>query len=173
MKAGRVLCIESVSSALEVTEPTIRIVKITPNAVCRWPSVYFSLVENGELISRAEVIQVDLAHLGQTYQVCGLCKVLTLPPFRRKGYGKQVVKAATRYILQSDVDMGLLFCEQRLESFYASNGWKIQNNAVTRIGTSAHYKPYTNRRMVLLVSDKGKNASADFENHPVYIQYIW
>lgn len=173
MKAGLVLCIENVSNALDITEPTIRTVKTEPNAVCRWASVYFSLVKNGELTSRAEVIQVDLAHLGQTYQVCGLCNVLTLPPFRGKGYGKQVVKAATRYILQSDVDMGLLFCEQRLESFYASNGWEIQNNAVTRIGTSTHYKPYTNRRMVLLVSDKGKNAGADFENHPIYIKYIW
>jgi GNAT superfamily N-acetyltransferase len=156
-----------------VTEPTIRRREIIPNAVCRWASVHFSLVENGELISRAEVVQVDLEHLGQTYKIYGLCNVLTLPPFRGKGYGKQVVKAATRYILQSDVDLGLLFCEQQLESFYASNGWKIQNNAVTRIGTSADYKPYPNMRMVLLVSDKGKNACADFENHPMYIQYVW
>lgn len=173
MKAGPVLCIENVSNTLNITEPTIRGGETIPNAVCRWASVYFSLVENGELISRAEVIQVDLAHLGQTYKVCGLCNVLTLPLFRGKGYGKHVVKAATRYILQSDVDIGLLFCEQRLESFYASNGWEIQKDSVTRIGTSAHYKPYTNRRMVLFVSDKGKNACADFENYPVYIQYIW
>jgi hypothetical protein len=112
-------------------------------------------------------------HLGQTYKVCGLCNVLTLPPFRGKGYGKQVVKAATSYILQSDADIGLLFCEERLESFYALNGWEIQNHSVTRIGTFANYKSYANTRMVLFVSDKSKNACADFENHPVYIQYVW
>lgn len=173
MKVVPVSCIENVSKALNMTGQTIRRKKTIPNAVCRWASVHFSFVENDQLISRAEIIQVDLEHLGQTYKVCGLCNVLTLPPFRAKGYGKHVVKAATSYILQSDVDMGLLFCEPQLESFYASNGWEIQNHSVTRIGTSTHYRPYTNTRMVLLVSDKGKNASADFENHPMYIQHVW
>ncbi len=63
MKADQVLCIENVSNALPVTEQIIRIVKIEANAVCRWVSVCFSRVENSELMSCAEIIQVDLEHL--------------------------------------------------------------------------------------------------------------
>jgi len=168
-----VLCIKNVSDALNITQQTVCMVKIKPNAVCRWDSVCFSLVENRELISRAEVIQVDLEHLDQIYKVCGLCNVLTFPQFHGKEYGKQVVKVATNYILQSDVDMGLLFCEQLLESFYASNGWETQNTSVTRIGSSANYKQYANTRMVLFVSDKGRNGRSAFNNQPIYIKNIW
>lgn len=154
-------------------QQSIHIGKSEPSDFCRWSSTHFSIVENGNLISRAEVIQVSLEHLEQTYNVCGICNVLTLPQFQRKGYGTQIVKAATDYILRSDVDLGLLFCEPQLESFYASNGWTAQNIAVTRIGSSDNYKQYASLRMILGVSDKGKKAYADFENFAMYIQYIW
>lgn len=170
----QVLFIENVSNArLNIGQQTIRMVKIEPNAVCYWGSIHFSIVENDELISRAEVIQVELEHSEQIYKVCGISNVLTLPQFRGKGYGKQIVKAATDYILRSDVDIGLLFCEPRLESFYASNGWETQSNSVTRIGSSTNYQEYASIRMILLVSDKGKNLCADFENSPMYFQRIW
>ena len=154
-------------------QQTIHIKKSEPSDFCQWSSTHFSIVENGNLISRAEVIQVSLEHLEQTYNVCGVCNVLTLPQFQRKGYGKKIVKEATSYILKSNVDIGLLFCEPRLEPFYASNGWKTQNNSVTRIGSSDNYKHYANLRMILLVSEKGKKACKDFATYHMYLRHIW
>lgn len=141
-----------------------------------WVPVLFSIVEKGKLISRAEVIEVNITHSGQIYNVCGICNVFTFPLFRNKGYGKQVVEAATNYILQSGADIGILFCDQRFELFYASKGWEALNNSITRIGTPGDYKPYSNTsniRMMLFVSEKGKKGRSAFTNQPMYIKYIW
>ncbi len=134
--------------------------------------VPFSIVKKGKLISRAEVIRVDLIHSGLPYKVYGISNVFTCLQFRRKWYGKKVVKSATNYILQSDADIGLLFCNSRFESFYASIGWEAQNNSIVRIGAPDNYMSYDSFKMMLFVSKKGKDGQAAFTSQPLYIRYI-
>lgn len=135
--------------------------------------VIFSIVEKEKLISRAEVIEFDIVHSGQIYKVGGICNVLTFPLFRNQGYGKKVIEAATNYIVSSGADIGILFCDPKFELFYASRGWEVIENSITRIGTPESYKPYGNIRMMLFVSEKGKNGRSAFTNQPMYIKHIW
>lgn len=141
--------------------------------VDKWLPVVFSIVEGGQLISRAEVIEVEIAHSSQRYKVCGICNVFTFPLFRNQGYGKLVVEAATNYILGSDADVGILFCDPKLELFYAAKGWEVFNNSLTRIGSPDNYKPYSSNRMMLFVSEKGKSGRSTFVHQPMYIKHIW
>jgi len=133
----------------------------------------FSIIENGEVISRAEVIKTDLKHADQSCTAYGICNVLTIPRAQGRGHGKSVISAATNYILHSGADMGLLFCTLQLVPFYAACGWKISNKSDTRIGTPTKYHACTNARMVLAVSDKGKQACLFFETNPMHIPHAW
>jgi GNAT superfamily N-acetyltransferase len=78
-----------------------------------WPegeeqnTVHFVLKERGFVISQAGVVWKRIEHDGETYETGGLTGVLTFPDFRRRGYGTQVVEAATRYIVDKGVDIGL------------------------------------------------------------------
>lgn len=141
----QLLFIENVSNArLNIGQQTIRLVKIEPNAVCCWASIHFSIMENDELISRAEVIQVDLEYLEQMYKVCGISNLLTLPRFRGKGYGKQIVKVATDYILCNDVDLGLLFANLGLNRFMLQTAGKHR----TILSPELAHLPITNSMLV-------------------------
>lgn len=138
-----------------------------------WHPIHFSIVEEDVLISYAGVIQVDIEHAGQTYKACGLGNVFTFPPFRRNGYGTQVVQAATEHILQSDVDIGILFCDSPLASFYAASGWESKNDALTREGTPDNYLSHESLRMMLFISEKGRRGRNAFANQPLYIRHSW
>jgi hypothetical protein len=98
--------------------------------------------------------------------------MLTFPPFRRRGYGGQVLRAATRFIRESGVDAGMLFCDPRLESFYAAENW-VATHSPTRLGEPDRYQEYEPMRMMLFVSEKGLRNKADFETQPFYIESPW
>lgn len=94
---------------------------------------------------------------------------------RREGYGRQLVKAATRHIEQeSGADIGVLFCRSELMSFYSAAGWEHQNHAVTLVGEvdSPHQVESeldtSEHRMMLFVSEKAKQTRTSFWDRPVY-----
>ncbi len=137
--------------------------------------VNVAIVENGVLISHAEVNWRTLEHRGATYKVYGISAVFTNPPFRKEGFGQQVVEAATQYIRDSDADVAMLFCLPAMQDFYARCGWIHMAN--TRILFGAKDAPDVDKvesLMMLFVSEKGNAAQSLFEGDGVYVgKHTW
>ena len=134
--------------------------------------VHFVIAEEDTLVSYASILKLTLPHARKEYLVYGFGNLLTFPPFRRHGYGGQVLQAATDFICQSDVDVAILFCDRLLERFYADKGW-VTTPSPTRLGAPNQYQEYEPSRMMLFVSEKGRQARNDFEAHPIYIDWPW
>ena len=134
--------------------------------------VHFVMAEDDSLLSYASILKLNLTHGGVDYQIYGFGNLLTFPPYRRRGYGGQILQAATGFIRQSDVDAAILFCDSLLEAFYADKGW-VSTHSPSRLGTSNHYEEYAPSRMMLFVSDKGQSGKPDFETLPLYIDSPW
>src|SRR5690242_19219036 len=56
---------------------------------------YVALTNGSTLLSFATVISKTLAFNGENYTCYGLANVMTFPHFRQRGFGGQVVEAAT------------------------------------------------------------------------------
>lgn len=85
--------------------------------------VHFVIFEQHVLICYAGVVWKHLQHAGEAYKTYGLTGVLTYPAFRRQGYGRRIVDAATAYILRSDADLALFTCNPSRRDFYSASGW--------------------------------------------------
>jgi GNAT superfamily N-acetyltransferase len=134
--------------------------------------VHFVAAEGDSLISYASLLQLGLDHAGTVYAVYGFGNMFTFPPYRRQGYGRRVLELATDFVKRSDVDVAILFCDPQIEAFYAACGWEVIP-APTRIGTSASYRVHEGARMMLFVSDKGRQGKLDFEKQPLYVEWPW
>ena len=134
--------------------------------------VHFVVAEDDSLLSYASILRLEISHTGLDYQIYGFGNLLTFPPYRRRGYGGQILQEATDFIQQSDVDAAILFCDPLLESFYAAKGW-ISTHSPTRLGEPKQYEEYAPSRMMLFVSDKGRRGRSDFETQPLYIDSPW
>ena len=134
--------------------------------------VHFVMAEGETLMSYATILRLNLDHCGVDYKIYGFGNLLTFPPFRRRGYGGQILQVATDFIRRSDVDGAILFCDRRLEPFYAKRGW-ISTPSPTRIGEPDRYEEYPPSRMMLFVSDKGQRGRVDFDSQPFYIELPW
>ena len=134
--------------------------------------VHFVMAEDDSLLSYASILQLNLAHAGIDYRIYGFGNLLTFPPYRKRGYGGQILQAATDFIRQSDVDAAILFCDPLLEGFYGAKGW-VSMHSPTCLGTPEHYEEYAPSRMMLFVSDKGKRGRTAFETQPLYIDSPW
>ncbi|HLO13951.1 MAG TPA: GNAT family N-acetyltransferase [Anaerolineales bacterium] len=134
--------------------------------------VHFALAEGESLISYAAILEFSLNHCGNTYRGYGLGNMFTFPPFRKQGYGSQVLQAATRFIQTSTADIGILFCHPTLEPFYAAQGWQTTASQ-TRLGQPDHFQVYDSSRMMLFISEKGLANQKDFDRQPIYVDWPW
>jgi len=130
--------------------------------------LHLSLVEQGILISHAEVVRHIVEHLGKTYKICGLTEVFTCPTFRGEGHGKRIVDTATKYVRDSDADIGMFHCDEQVVGFYENAGWTAMRNVMTLVGDRKNPKVSKEVMMAMFLSDKGKNARPDLESEPVY-----
>jgi GNAT superfamily N-acetyltransferase len=130
--------------------------------------LHFVLVDDGMLISHTEVVWKYLEHAGETYKAYGLSGVFTHPSFRERGYGGQIVEAATTHIKRSDADIGMLWCAPSLKGFYSRSGWIGLEKSKTLIGPKE--APNVNHLllMMLFLSQKGKHSQPAFESEPIY-----
>jgi GNAT superfamily N-acetyltransferase len=138
--------------------------------------VHIVLVEQGILISHTNVVWKYLDHDGVTYKTYGLTAVFTYPSFRGQGYGSRVVAAGTDYILKSDADIAMLYCESSLMNFYARHGWVYMDTSVSFIeekGQPVHVDDEI--LMMMFISAKGQRGRAAFERKPIYLHsdYTW
>ena len=134
-------------------------------------SHHMVLVENGILISHAEVVWKNLEHAGETYRAYGLTGVFTYPGHRRQGYGTQIVDAGTEYIVATDADIGIFSCDPSLKRFYARCGWVPMKKVKILIEPEGQPLVVDELTMMLFLSEKGKRARPAFESEPVQFGY--
>ena len=60
----------------------------------------------------------------ENFRAAGISTVCVDKHYRRKGFGRALVKEATVYIGRKHFDFGLLFCPERFEDFYKRCGWQ-------------------------------------------------
>ena len=158
---------------------------------CEWPSIFqgdilylstpylpelepfhFVMAEEDSLLSYATLMKLKIPHTGHEYAVYGFGNMFTFAPYRKQGYGRKILQAATEFIKNSNADVAILFCDKSLETYYALEGW-LTTESPTYVGYSGEHVLYEPLRMMLFVSEKGKAAQTSFENSPLYIDYPW
>ena len=130
--------------------------------------VHFAATEGDVLFSYATVFRLTIHHAGTDYQAFAFGNMFTFPPFRHEGHGHRVLTLATDYIRASGADLGMLFCDPKLQTFYASCDWQASGNQ-TLVGTPEHYHVHDALTMVLFSSEKGARGRADFAAQPLYL----
>jgi GNAT superfamily N-acetyltransferase len=92
---------------------------------------YLTARAGSKVVSIAGVVERDGAVGGQAARLGLLGGVLTLPAFRGRGLGSEVVGRATQLIEDElGCDFGVLMCGDELVGFYERLGWKHAPNAV-------------------------------------------
>lgn len=82
----------------------------------------FYAYADGELVSYTGVVTKVIEHEGERFSLSGLSCVATDPDYRGLGYGLKTVAAATRWIEQSRMDLGIFTCNPALADFYHRAG---------------------------------------------------
>jgi GNAT superfamily N-acetyltransferase len=137
-----------------------------------WQPVYFVLAEEQALFSQAAVVTQTVGCNGRIYSCGGLSSALTYPAFRKRGYGSQVVEAATTYLKASAFDVALLWTDADKADFYGR--WEHQPAIQAYSGDKDAPQLYDAFMMILFLSDRAKVHQAEFEKHPVYIgEFGW
>lgn len=130
----------------------------------------FVLMEDEALISHAEANWRPIEFAGQSLVCAGLSGVFTYPAWRGSGLAKDVVKAATSRINNSDADLAMLFTGPRLRNFYIECGWTPVDTARVMYGDPANPKQdQTGQVMMLFVSPRGKELAERLANEPVFV----
>jgi GNAT superfamily N-acetyltransferase len=75
------------------------------------------------LVSHAQVLSLAFGD-EDPLLVGGVSSVLTFPAFRGQGHGSAVMRSAARHIEHADLHVGILFCDPKVEPFYAQLGWR-------------------------------------------------
>ena len=87
--------------------------------------VYFILADGNRLRSYARTIWARVAHQDQHFKLYGLGDVITVPQYRRKGYGGRIVQEATAHIRSDQTaDAAVLLAQPRLVALYSQSGWE-------------------------------------------------
>ncbi len=133
---------------------------------------HFMVVEQGILISQADVSERVITHRGESYTLRGIGEVMTNPNFRRAGHAQRAVAAASDYIRTTDADIGMLFTMPELESFYGSSGWVTVNTQGISFGDPDQPRFDDAYVMMLILSDKAKAQRADFQHDPIYVGHL-
>ena len=135
------------------------------------PAIHLVLAKGKSLLSYATIVQRDVNIEGQLYKMAGLGNVMTFPYFRKRGYGGQVVQAATKIIQsKTSVDFGLLWTEPKNYDFYRRSGWELTPDLVTLLGDPQNPHPYEDEEgMVLFCSDKARQERASITSGHIYI----
>ena len=129
--------------------------------------LHFVLTEGDVLVSHAAVSSRRLAHGGEAFNVYGLSSVFCYPTHRGTGFGQQIVAAATEHIRQqSDADLALLFCGERVKSLYTRCGWQVVPGLEIRAGDD-NREFNDGHVMTLFVSDRAR--AHDFSAEPFHV----
>lgn len=138
--------------------------------ICReeFHPVHIVLERGGFVLAHAVVMWKFLEHAGDRHKAYGLSMVFTFPDCQARGYGIEVVRAGTHYIENTDADVAMLYCEPRLVSFYARNGWLPMETATTVIEAGGRTFSTGETLLMLFLTEKGRCARPAFEREPIH-----
>jgi GNAT superfamily N-acetyltransferase len=134
--------------------------------------LHFIIVEGNLLISHLEVVWRYLEHNSITYKVMGVTGVLTFPDFRKQGHGKSLILEATKYIENSDADIGMFSCEDKNLEFYKKCGWgNLEHAPITMTGSKDNpHKTDSPNLLFKPLTKKGEDGKKDFENIQLFFE---
>ncbi len=138
------------------------------------PVMRFLILDDNKVVSHVAVITKFIEHDGVKYKLAGIGGVMTDELYQGKGYGTQLVKAATDYIDSKDFDIAILFCDPKRHNFYGRNGWKLlinQNITVGEYGVNVY--PQKESTMIRYLSDKARNNEEAFTQKPLFLGNEW
>lgn len=105
---------------------------------CLWPdehAVHFVRINGDLLMSHVQIVRPDLQDEDRALRIAGVGAMMTYPQFRREGHGAAVLQRATDYIRTSrGLDVGMLFCDAQVASFYERLGWRRLANSGVQVG---------------------------------------
>jgi len=139
-----------------------------PTSPEEWHPAYFVLADEQALFSATKVLWKMVKHDGNQYKCYGLGTVFTYPAFRKRGYGRQVVGAATQHILKSDADLALLWTLPDLEPFYVQSGWQHPDKVTVLLGDEGDPEADDGFYMMLFLSERVKQLRLTFDQKPIY-----
>lgn len=134
--------------------------------------LHFILVEKNSLISHLEVVWRNLLHNSIEYKVMGVTGVLTFPDFQKQGHGKTLILEATKYINDSDADIGMFSCEDKNLEFYKKCGWLPLEGAPVPL-TGDKDDPHESESPNILfkaLNEKGEAGKKDFEEIQMFFE---
>jgi GNAT superfamily N-acetyltransferase len=134
--------------------------------------LHFVRSEGQVLLSYVAIVRIQIEHAGMTHSVYGLGNMFTLPPYRGEGHARNLLMLATQTILESKTDLGILYCSQKMETFYLTAGWQKALSS-TRIGRPEKYEESDEGRMMLFVSERGRAGQKALSEMPVYVDWKW
>ena len=138
--------------------------------------IWFILLNGNQIVSNIAVHKRSIKLFNQEFQLAALGGVFTVVKYQKKGYGSQIVKHATEYILdpKNNFDVGVLFCAPTRINFYAKNGWKKLNNpSITIFNTQNQIIPQQEVTMIRYVSEKSQNMKKDFATQSLFFGETW
>jgi GNAT superfamily N-acetyltransferase len=110
-----------------------------------WPTeppeiepVSLVIVINELIVSHCVIMRKFIDICGSSYLPFGLGSAVTKRSFRRRGFGRLLLKHATRYMELGNADIGLFTCDPHLESLYTRYGWEIARQTPLVGGTLAY-----------------------------------
>lgn len=129
--------------------------------------LHFVLVDGDVLVSHAIVSSRGLRHRGETFNVYGLSSVFCYPTHCGSGFGEKIVAAATDHIRrQSDANLALLFCGERVRSLYTRQGW--QHVPAMKVLFGDDNREFNDGYvMTLLLSERAR--AHDFATEPLHV----
>jgi GNAT superfamily N-acetyltransferase len=140
-----------------------------------WQPAYFVIADQRALFSAATAVWKMVEVNGKSYKTYGLSGVLTYPAFRKKGYGRQVVEAATNYIKQqADADMAILWTNENLLPFYERHGWQHTAKVTVTAGPQDNPELTYGFPMMLFLSEQARQMRPTLDGGTLYFgEYSW
>ena len=124
------------------------------------------------VVSHLEVVHRHLTHEGVSYKAYAPTSVLTFPAFRREGWAGKLVQKASRWIEESDADLGLICCEPEHQGFYArTSGWDPLPEASIVVGDDrAHAEPTPQVLLASFLTEKAQQHRETFGQTPLWLK---
>jgi GNAT superfamily N-acetyltransferase len=120
-------------SALHATDP-LRCEPPRPHDPALRPASML-LVRQGRVLSALSILFKEIVHAGERFAAAGLSRVITHPDERRRGYGRQLVRAAREAMAADGADLGIFTADRWLRRFYEGCGWQVLPGTVLIGGT--------------------------------------
>jgi GNAT superfamily N-acetyltransferase len=132
---------------------------------------HFVLFDDDVLISHVLVIQKQIEHVGEIWNVGGLASVFTYPTHRGAGHGERTVAAATDFLRSNgSTDFALLFCGQRVSNLYLRCGWELWTKPSITFGDPSAPKTFDEYLVMgTIISQRAREARAALEGTRLYV----